>query len=907
MSGKAVFLPAFIWLAVCAAGQAHAQTSGEEGRICEATPVMRCLDKEQIEGETLRVPEDYAAIAKDGFAICDSSFNYVAAPDIVLIMDNTSSMQKVQVVDGIPRWCEYPDAEISDPGCISGDPDRLRGPALQSFLDSALVKGGKGINVGVVTFSETAESKSEKLVPLTEQTLGGIKSTIVMNEMGGTNYTEAFIAARRLLESSRKPKKQQYIIFVSDGRPNYPRQPDGDPYSYKGFWDSLPTVHSIFLGDNKANYKDMQDVSDHTNGRFFNISDVRLLAKLLTDDLAETLFSRASPILTLVRNQTIPILFQIDADKHVLKADSGAYVLQMPGPLYLQKGINDIVIKTEYENSGTTQDVHFKIERSAEGPYFAGLEAVCRRLPILKILNGSGVILNQMHLPYTIADSAMQYELTTAADLDSFVVTAATRSPNTAQQDLEPVPNGAGNRRDSIWTGSKTFEHQVVRKTAGDGLLQVEHGETLIVSYHNPFIREDSVQAQVRIKYGPEFDKAAYRDLDKDGRIETVTIRFLDPLPEVPEKLRFNIKDAAGISAERIATAAKGEIRFDGDDGKSLTVTLANPFPFGMTSVMNPDSSGHTYRQLDIPMIDGAFRVDDSVPPVIVSAQAVIDKASGKLNVQVTYSEPITLSEPFLQPLVFKRDTVVFSSADIPISGFEKKGDRNYVFTIGADADFKPVGGDHIAINNNGETRDLSGTAPTGLVFTSLGGAAPGQAISDFYVTFANGSKSDAQGASEPLGKDVVFIPVDSKGYPLPGSTGGKCGDCTASRDDVFTGSVIVIATKQPVTYRFTIFTNLGQAVARGTGKVEADDLPLLDKREDANGDPNQTEYVQRIVWTGRSETGHMAGTGAYVLKADFTFDRNFKTGAKATRSTKFSKFGFLRACCEAYNRRWYE
>src|SRR5882672_1996686 len=120
----------------------------EQGRICEVKPAMRCLDKEKIEGTTLKVPIDAAAIQRDGFLICDSSFNYTTAPDIVLIMDNTGSMDSAQTVGGIPRWCDFPDKEVGDPGCISGDPHSQRGPALQTFLDSALVKGGSGVNIG---------------------------------------------------------------------------------------------------------------------------------------------------------------------------------------------------------------------------------------------------------------------------------------------------------------------------------------------------------------------------------------------------------------------------------------------------------------------------------------------------------------------------------------------------------------------------------------------------------------------------------------------------------------------------------------------------------------------------------------------------------------------------------------
>ncbi len=106
--------------------------------------------------------------------------------------------------------------------------------------------------------------------------------------------------------------------------------------------------------------------------------------------------------------------------------------------------------------------------------------------------------------------------------------------------------------------------------------------------------------------------------------------------------------------------------------------------------------------------------------------------------------------------------------------------------------------------------------------------------------------------------------------------------------------------------YDFTNYTNLGQVVTRGKGRVEESDLSLLDKKANATGDPNQTEYVQRIIWTGQTEKGQAVGTGAYVLKAVFQYDRNFKTGAKPSTSTKITKFGFLRTCCESFNRKWY-
>jgi hypothetical protein len=889
-----------------------AQTSGEKKQVCEARPIMKCLDKAKIEGKTLRVSSDDMAISSDGFKICDSSYNYTEAPDIVLIMDNTGSMDSFQVVAGIPRWCAYPDREVNDSGCISGDPRRQRGPALQTFLDSALVKGGNGVNVGVVTFSEIAEAKSTKLLPLTEATRDAIKASIVMKQDGETNYTAAFRAAMNLMLTSKKPKALQFIIFVSDGRPNFPKRPDGDPYMYKDFWDSLPTVHSIFLGDNKSNYKDMQEISAHTGGFFFNISNVGLLAKILTDDLAKKLFRRASPTLTTVRNATEAVTLRIEGDRHIISPDSSTYTLQLPGPMYLRRGLNEIIIKTEYGYSGTTQDVHFNIERIGSGP-LTDFEEACRDYPKLVLYNTQNEAINFLGLPYTINDSLLRYTLTTkATGLDSFNVVIKTVSTVTSQKDLEIVLNTEANHRDSSWSNSEPFKHLTITKTPGDRLVQVAHGEMVLVTYINPYIPEDSVQVQVRIKYGPEFDKAAYWDLDADGRIETVDIRFLEQISGLPNQLKFHIEDALGVGVDRIAKLSDNEIAYghktdNSEDKSHLIVTLTNPFPYGVTSVAHPDTSGRTFEQLSIPLVDGSFRVDDSVPPVILKADVKgPDKDSPLTHVVVTYSEPITLDLSIaIEPVVFKRDTVIFTTSQMPVERVQKVNETQYVFHLKAGGEFTPVGGDFVAINNNGETRDLSRRAPSERTFAPIGGAVPSQGVSDFYVTFANGSRSNAQSVSNDANQEHILIPVDGNGYPLPGSIDGKCGSCISKEGDIFAGSVIVVVTKFPVNYDFSIYSNLGQLVARSGGKIDEEDLRLLEKREDPSRDPNLTQYTQRIVWTGRTFDGQMAGTGAYVLKATFKYEQSFKTGARPSMSTKFTKFGFLRNCCNVENSRW--
>ncbi len=908
---RALAAPFLVALILFPASKAPAQ--GEQGRICEVAPALKCLDKAVLDGATLKVPLDAMAVRKDGFVICDSSFNYTASPDFVLIMDNTGSMDSNAVKDGIPRYCDALRPEPEDPECISGDPRSLRGPALQTFLDSAVVKGGKGMNVGILTFSSTVLHNSGRLLPLNEATVDSIKGTIEMIPGGLTNYTEVLRAAYDLLATSSKPKSRKFIIFVSDGRPNRPKPIDGGPYRYKEFLDGEIAVHGIFLGANTENFKDMQDISAATGGLSFQIREVELLAGILTNDIAERLFSRATPTSSRVANLSYSpaVAFDVDADGHLPAADSGSYTLRLPGPVRLRQGENKMLVRTDYEHGSAVQEVRFTIERTATGPYDS-LVRTCRDPATLRLFkNDETTALNFRGLPYLLADSTMRYGLTTTADIDSFDMDIQVSGPATAGRDREIVPNGPASREDSVWSGSLPFEHQSAGKRPGDGTLQADHGEYVIAAYRHPFIPEDSAVARVRIKYGPDHDQASYHDLDGDGRIETVRIRWLEELGALPEKLAFTIVDPAGTH-ERIA--AGEEIRFaagsgGGEDRQGVVVTLEDPFPRGVTSVANADSSGRTFRQPSIPLMDGRFRVDDSAAPVIVKAEVRgPDREHPLARVIVTYSEPVSIADASVEPVVFKRDTVIFSATEIPIARIEKLGEREWAFHLTAGAPFKPVGGDSAAINDNGDTRDLSGKAPATLVFQSVTGGNPVQSISGFYVTFPNGSRSDARAADVVSRDGNGFIPVDSRGNPIPGDAYGKCETCNPGREGSFGGAVIHLITKAPMDYELSIFTNLGEPVTRAAGKITEEDLKLLERIEPADGsdDPNEARYVQRIVWTGYSRKGHAVGTGVYVMRAVFKYGKNFKTGAKAAVDTRITRFGFMRQCCRSVVE-WYE
>jgi hypothetical protein len=108
---------------------------------------------------------------------------------------------------------------------------------------------------------------------------------------------------------------------------------------------------------------------------------------------------------------------------------------------------------------------------------------------------------------------------------------------------------------------------------------------------------------------------------------------------------------------------------------------------------------------------------------------------------------------------------------------------------------------------------------------------------------------------------------------------------------DRFLGPVFHILTPGPVEYALRIFTNTGEFVAEGQGRIGEADLPLLARKGDAGG----TRYLARIVWSGLSQRGVLAGTGAYVLVATLNAPRDLKTGAPAHSQVSRIRFGMLR------------
>lgn len=166
-------------------------------------------------------------------------------------------------------------------------------------------------------------------------------------------------------------------------------------------------------------------------------------------------------------------------------------------------------------------------------------------------------------------------------------------------------------------------------------------------------------------------------------------------------------------------------------------------------------------------------------------------------------------------------------------------------------------------------------------------------------VTFPNGSHSDPGDGSKVIGSDLTFpdlsVAVDKGGNPLPGKGEGKCESCPVAGPDGFVGPVINLTVTGIAEYRFKIYSTLGEFVCELTGKVEESDLPLLQMKVVNDAAGGHVEYLQRIVWTGRSRNGERVGTGAYILNAEIRYPADPAMNRGASTRSFLKKFGYLR------------
>lgn len=385
-------------------------------------------------------------------------------------------------------------------------------------------------------------------------------------------------------------------------------------------------------------------------------------------------------------------------------------------------------------------------------------------------------------------------------------------------------------------------------------------------------------------------------DTDADGRMDSVTVGFENPITAEDlenMRLQFFWKDSAGN--ELIVSPASRDLVIS-QDGKMVSYKLSEAeqakVKKGLTSI--DDSRSYGYAALEnISVVNGdtvsTFQyldMNDRIPPVIRSTFLSPESKSARKadRLTVKFSEPIdvgNISNANFLGFVIGGDTVFFdfSHADwnddrtevsLSVASGEKllsRANPNDSLFIVASA-VSDVRGN--LVGNNSRLVGVEGDPRVVMETASIAGV----------------DRADLS-VEGPAFTERLLPKGASSEKEMDGSLGVMLDIAFATIFDDSTGESLDLE-KIGLRWSMDVYTNLGNFVAGGHGKIRCDDPDFAG---------NCLENAKRLYlrWNMRSASGRKVGVGAYLVqfhlkvygqKHSYTYDKIFKWGVHGGKAS---------------------
>ncbi len=397
---------------------------------------------------------------------------------------------------------------------------------------------------------------------------------------------------------------------------------------------------------------------------------------------------------------------------------------------------------------------------------------------------------------------------------------------------------------------------------------------------------------------------AAYFADDGTGSVNRADIYLVNPLAVAPDSVLLYWPDSTATPRH-----VSSGITLDATNLKHVTVLLSNPFPAGITASNSATSPGVLYTHVAVagaPEQSSPLILADSVGPLVDSAIVWEKYGSGPDTLLVFFSEAIPQSSLSGASLVLikqgTRDSIPFSirSVDTASGGY-----KVVVEDLGSQS---PVSGDSLKLNAQGPISDVYGNLPNPLNRPVVLGfhpvpRPPTLVVSPdkpFFQTLGN-SQTDFVVMGTKDGTN--WLPIQgSNNHIAYDCSGLNCGSSiTTDTSGKFQIPTLTLNIDRPVNYKITLYTNLAEFVNVFSGNITAAQLGV-----DNNDAPipgagdflrrSDGTYQIKIVWNGRSQTGQLAGTGAYLARIALDATTlNANLGQSPVSVVKVLSFGFVR------------
>jgi Right handed beta helix region len=388
------------------------------------------------------------------------------------------------------------------------------------------------------------------------------------------------------------------------------------------------------------------------------------------------------------------------------------------------------------------------------------------------------------------------------------------------------------------------------------------------------------------------------------GAVDRLDIVFGQALKAAPESLSL-AWPTPGLNARLVTTG----IALDPADAKHVIVTLATPFPAGITTgggalgtvwVRDPAAPEEPAQQISL-------TIADAVGPLLDSGR-VYEKlvTPGVDTLTLSFSEklnPASLVGSSLLLLKANREPIAVNVVTATDLG-NGQSFKLVIGDLGADA---PMPGDSVRILATGPMTDALGNKahalnrPIALKLKTV--PRPPVLKPDFDL------RPQTVILPPTLPDFLIFTPNgENQWKPVAGGQGSIQSDCVGNCGDIVTGvdgkigrPAINVITDRGFKISVQIFSNTGDFVHVFQGEVSNADLGL-DERGITTGTPGKYGnaingvFTIKVAWNGKATSGQRAGTGAYIARYQVTALREKDDGTFVqVTERKDVRFGMLR------------
>jgi hypothetical protein len=492
----------------------------------EAT-YKQCIDYGALQGKTLNIPSNVTRISQDGISFCKNAVSAQSSlnADIVYMMDNSGSMEKGDVVDGVK----------SNPGDPHGIRDRVIRRAMRqqrSITDTSTAGflSFVGLSAGVTpTPARVLGPEQEKIqhpldISRTSDPQGLANLQTLLSKVWKHNPNEANLPKTAATQKTaltywRDPltlardwfdpdsgfvkTENHAIILVSDGAISDWNEVLNllDPKNKV----QMPPVYGIHLGDS-AEGRNLKDLAERTHGAFFVVSptDTNTFYEVMQKIVGIITHNTAPKDVRVVNNSQNPA--QVSRSVGTTLNPDGSIGVVLDSIIGLKEGENKIQIVATPEQG---EPKVFEFTLNVSGPALNASEESysCYEMPTLTVLDGSG----QTPQIYSPNKSTYTLELTRSPSELSTSGTAV--STESGDKETVAMPVGNSNLGFPVQDAKVDIDPNA-GATPQDGTIDAQNHATVTFTWTHPRDSRETVTYVLPGRIIPVVDGAPQVTMD---------------------------------------------------------------------------------------------------------------------------------------------------------------------------------------------------------------------------------------------------------------------------------------------------------------------------------------------------------------------------------------------------------